>query len=118
MSLNLTKIINGDLITFKIAGKILSQSEVEFMDAEIDSLLDSMDTPPKIILDLSELSHVNSTGLNHFIRYFTKSRNKGGELVLIHIRPNILKLLEITKLISVFTIAEDEAKAKQLLNDL
>jgi anti-anti-sigma factor len=118
MSLNLTKQNKGDVIQFALAGKILSSEEVEEMDEIIYAEIDNAENKPKILLDLKDLNHTNSTGLNHFIRYFTKSRNKGGELVMINISPAVKKLFEITKLISVFTIAETQEEAEKILNDL
>ena len=118
MSFEIEKNIEGSLIHFKVAGKILSTEDVEEMDAALYDVIDNTPSKPLIILDLEDLSHTNSTGLNHFIRYFTKSRNKGGELVMINIGSGIKKLFEITKLIEVFTIAESKEKAVALLNDL
>lgn len=118
MNLRLTKKENGDLIQFTIAGKILSSAEVEYMDAEIYGVIDEVQSNPKLILDLKGLSHTNSTGLNHLIRYFTKTRNKGGELVMVNISPQVHKLFEITKLISVFTIASNQQEAEKILNEL
>ncbi len=118
MNFTIRKDIEGDLIIFMVAGKILSQEEVEDMDAQLYDAIDNSENKPKIILDMKDLNHTNSTGLNHFIRYFTKCRNKGGELVMIHIGPGIKKLLEITKLIDVFTVAESKEEAIEILNDL
>ncbi|MCB0476667.1 MAG: STAS domain-containing protein [Crocinitomicaceae bacterium] len=118
MNFEITKEISGDLILFKVAGKILSHEEVDDMDDMIYTALEDVEGNPKMILDLEGLNHTNSTGLNHFIRYFTKCRNKGGELVMINMTPPVLKLLEITKLIDVFTVAQNVEEAKQILNDL
>ncbi|MEZ4937035.1 MAG: STAS domain-containing protein [Crocinitomicaceae bacterium] len=118
MNFEVRKEISGDLILFKVAGKILSHQEVEEMDEMIYEAIDDFDEKPKIILDLRDLQHTNSTGLNHFIRYFTKCRNKGGELVMMNLTPPVLKLLEITKLIDVFTVAQNIGEANQILNEL
>lgn len=118
MNLNLSKTKLGDCEMIQIAGKILSQTEVEELDKEIEVFLEESASKPKLILNLDGLTHINSTGLNHFIRYFTKTRNKGGEMVIINIKPSIMKLLEITKLNSVFTMADNQENAEKILNDL
>lgn len=118
MNFEIRKEIDGDLILFKVAGKIISQEEVDLMDQSLYATIDEVEGKPKIILDLEELKHTNSAGLNHFIRYFTKSRNKGGELVIIHPSQSVKKLFEITKLIDVFTLADNKDQAQEILKEV
>lgn len=56
------------------------------------------------ILDLSELKHVNSSGLGVFITLLTKSRKKDGDVVIVNPSANIRSLLLMTKLNSIFHI--------------
>lgn len=118
MNLEVSKSKSGDLTIMQVTGKILSQEEVDLIDDALYTEIEESEGKPKIILDLEGLSHTNSTGLNHFIRYFTKCRNKGGELVMINPSPSVAKLFEITKLIDVFTVAENMENAQQILNEL
>ncbi|MEM0995547.1 MAG: STAS domain-containing protein [Bacteroidota bacterium] len=55
-------------------------------------------------LNLSDLKHINSSGLGVFITLLTKARKKGGELVLVGPSDYIRNLMLITKLNSIFTI--------------
>jgi len=55
------------------------------------------------LCDLSKLSYCNSTGLNLFIRILTKSRNAGGDCVLINLQPGVRQLFELSKLNEIFT---------------
>lgn len=64
------------------------------------------------IIDLSELKHINSSGLGVFITLLTKVRKKGGELVLVNPSEFIKNLLLITKLNSIFNTYESVAAAK------
>lgn len=54
------------------------------------------------ILDLSELKHINSSGLGVFITLLTKARKKDGDVVIVNPSQNIRNLLMITKLNSIF----------------
>jgi anti-sigma B factor antagonist len=56
------------------------------------------------ILDLSELKHVNSSGLGVFITLLTKARKKDGDVVIVNPSAHIRSLLLMTKLNSIFHI--------------
>ncbi|MFN8397588.1 MAG: STAS domain-containing protein [Bacteroidia bacterium] len=56
------------------------------------------------ILDLSDLKHINSSGLGVFITLLTKARKKDGDVVIVNPSANIRSLLLITKLNSIFHI--------------
>ena len=51
------------------------------------------------------------------VSLLTKFRNRGGELVLINPSEHMRKLLIITKLNAIFTIAEDDAFAAKFLKE-
>ena len=57
-----------------------------------------------VILDLDEVSFIDSTGLGVLAASRQRVEREGGALVLRHPRPNTLKVLEITGLDRVFTI--------------
>ena len=68
-------------------------------------------------IDLSNVRFINSSGIGVLVSLLTKFRNRGGELLLINPSEHIRKLLIITKLNAIFTIAEDDATAIQLLKE-
>jgi anti-sigma B factor antagonist len=67
-----------------------------------------------VILDLSELQYMNSTGLNILINVLTRTRNAGGDALIAGMSNSVRQLFIVTKLDTVFiitpTIAEAEAK--------
>lgn len=56
----------------------------------------------KVIIDLSDVDWMNSTGLGILISGLTTMRNAGGELKLARVTEKIQSLLVITKLVTVF----------------
>ncbi|WP_207435895.1 STAS domain-containing protein [Sabulibacter ruber] len=68
-------------------------------------------------VDLSNVRFINSTGIGVLVSLLTKFRNRGGELILINPSEHIRKLLIITKLNAIFTIAENDTSAVQLLKE-
>lgn len=65
------------------------------------------------ICDASELEYCNSTGLNFFVRMLTRSRNNGGDCILVGLQPTVAKLFQLSKLNEIFTsyATLDEAMA-------
>lgn len=70
----------------------------------------------KIILELSELKYMNSTGLNVLINILTKTRKNGGDLVIAGISSKVHELLLVTKLNSVFTVTDTTEEAVARFN--
>lgn len=65
------------------------------------------------ILDLSDLKHINSSGLGVFITLLTKARKKDGDVVIVNPSANIRSLLLITKLNSIFQIFDSVEAAME-----
>jgi anti-sigma B factor antagonist len=62
------------------------------------------DGSSSIVLDLSEVTFLDSTGLGVLITGLKRCRSAGGDLVLVTAQPNVLKVLEITGLNDVFKV--------------
>ena len=67
-------------------------------------------------LDMHELRFIDSSGLGGLVAQFKQVNVQGGKLVLYGLTPFVQKLVEMTKLNRVLTIASDEAEAKILLH--
>ena len=63
------------------------------------------------ILDLEAVQYANSSGIGILMRILAKFRNAGGEAVLLNPSPHLQKLLIITKLSAIFTIATSQSEA-------
>jgi len=65
----------------------------------------------RIILNLGEVSYIDSSGMGELVKTHTTIRNKGGELKLANLNKRVHDLLQMTRLASVFDIRKDEASA-------
>jgi anti-sigma B factor antagonist len=65
----------------------------------------------KILLNLGEITYIDSSGLGELVSAFVSVKNAGGELKLLHLTKKVHDLLQITKLYTVFDIRDDEAHA-------
>ena len=67
----------------------------------------------KILLNLGDVTYIDSSGIGELVSAFTTVRNQGGELKLLNLTKKVHDLLQITKLYTVFDVKDDEATAIQ-----
>lgn len=67
----------------------------------------------KILLNLGDVTYIDSSGIGELVSAYTTVRNQGGELKLLNLTKKVHDLLQITKLYTVFDIKDDEAAAVQ-----
>jgi anti-sigma B factor antagonist len=65
----------------------------------------------RLLLNLAEVTYIDSSGIGELVSAFTTVRNQGGELKLLNLTKKVHDLLQITKLYTVFDVKDDEAAA-------
>jgi len=65
----------------------------------------------KILLNLGDVSYIDSSGIGELVSGFTTVANQGGSLKLLSLTKRVKDLLQITKLYTVFDVRDDEAEA-------
>jgi len=65
----------------------------------------------KILLNLGDVTYIDSSGIGELVSAFTTVRNQGGELKLLKLTKKVHDLLQITKLYTVFDVKDDETTA-------
>jgi anti-sigma B factor antagonist len=104
----------GDVAVLDISGRItLGEGNVMLRDV-VRELADKGNQ--KIVLNLSEVQYVDSSGVGELVKTHTTMRNKGGQLRLVNLNQRVNDLLQLTKLSSVFDIDRDEATALRSLS--
>lgn len=68
------------------------------------------------VVDLTRLSLVNSVGLNFLLSLASKTQKKGGALILANVSKRVQRILEVTKLTTVFTISRSVENAVDRLS--
>ncbi|MCU1329198.1 MAG: anti-sigma-factor antagonist [Bryobacterales bacterium] len=109
MSVKLNTRQVGDVSVVDVSGRITLG---EGSSALRDTLRDLMaQNNKKILLNLSEVSYIDSSGIGELVSGFTTVTNSGGNLKLLGLTKRVKDLLQITKLYTVFDVHEDEAHA-------
>ena len=65
----------------------------------------------KILLNLGDVTYIDSSGIGELVSGFTTVTNQGGQLKLLNLTKKVHDLLQITKLYTVFEVHNDEASA-------
>ena len=69
-----------------------------------------------VILDLGGVTAIDSSGIGEMVACYTTVTKRGGQLKLMHLSPKITDILQVTQLITVFDVFDDEREA--LVNEL
>lgn len=91
------------LWVMKPAGEIDIYTAPEFKEQLLNTI-DEIDTD--LLIDGEQLSYIDSTGLGVLISGLKKIKEKGNNIIIENIKPNINKLFTITGLNKVFIIKE------------
>lgn len=91
---------DGGTVAVRCSGKLVAGVN-EYLYADVHKLIPES---KRIVLDLTELTYMDSRGLGTIIRLFVSARAAGCDLELVNVGERIRKLLGLTNLLSVFTV--------------
>ena len=109
MSVKLSTRQVGDVSVMDVSGRItLGEGSSTLRDSMRDMVAKGQ---KKILLNLGDVSYIDSSGIGELVSGFTTVANQGGQLKLLNLTKRVKDLLQITKLYTVFEVHEDEASA-------
>ncbi len=94
---------DGDKTVVKCHGRLVAGATEELYQ-EVKQLLPQTKL---VVVDLAELTYVDSSGLGTLVRLSAYARKLGCELKLLHLGKQLRNLLKLTNLLSVFGQVED-----------
>lgn len=102
--------VNGvELI--KLDGKItIGSGDTQLRDVILNCLKEGKNN---ILLDMANVTTIDSSGIGELVGAYTTVTNKQGKLKLLHLPPKVTDLLQVTQLITVFEVYENEQEAVQ-----
>jgi len=113
--MNLTHALVDNMLFARLQGDLIGSPDAQPLIETVNNNIEA-----NIVLcavDLSKVRFINSSGIGILVSLLTKFRNRGGEMILINPSEHIRKLLIITKLNAIFTVAEDDAQAANILKE-
>ena len=109
MSIKITTKQAEAVTVLNVAGRITIGDETARLRETIRGSVN--DGKKNILLDLGEVGYIDSTGLGELVSSHVHVINNGGQLKLLKLTNKVHDLLQITKLITVFQVFDDEADA-------
>jgi anti-anti-sigma factor len=104
---------HGTYSVISLSGNLIEKGQALSLLEKVDEL--AKENCNKLAIDLEKLIYMNSSGLNTLIQLLTKARVDGGEAVLYNMNKKINELILITKLHTLFKIADTKMDALNLL---
>ncbi|MBL0310775.1 MAG: STAS domain-containing protein [Bacteroidetes bacterium] len=105
--------IKDGILVIYIEGNLLGEHTNGVV---MDLIKNQVDTGnKKVLFNLGEMKFINSTGLGMLLTAVGKVRNSGGELSICSLPDQMKKLLQMTKLESIFRSFDDEVAAINFL---
>lgn len=99
----------GDVAIVDLNGKITLGENTGILRDELRSLLSQGNK--NIVLNMKDVSYVDSAGLGELVGAYTTATNQGGSVKLLHLQGKMRDLLQITKLFTIFQAYDDEQSA-------
>jgi anti-sigma B factor antagonist len=100
------RVVNGVVIV-DLTGRITLGEGSAMLGDTVHDLVEQ--DRNKIILNLGRVTHIDSSGIGVLVRVLTTVRSKGGQLKLVNVSLPVTEILRITRLASLFDVANDES---------
>jgi anti-sigma B factor antagonist len=101
VALNITDESIGGVIVVHLSGAIYFDEESRFLRVHVKDLLDDS---RQIVLDLGNVTRIDSSGLGTLVALFVSARKVGSDIKLANLGNHIREALRITRLVAVFEI--------------
>jgi anti-sigma B factor antagonist len=99
---------NNGITTYEIKGDIDINSSPDIRDVFEKGVKEKV---MKIVVNLDNVSYIDSSGLATLVEMLKKTRSYGGKFCISNLAPKVKSLFEITKLEKLFEIFETEEDA-------
>lgn len=99
----------GKVLVLKPEGR-LDSNTINAAEADMFSHLEKGET--KIVIDLSNLDYISSSGLRLVLMMGKRLSLKGGKLALCGLKPQIREVFEISGFISIINVVGTRAEAE------
>ncbi len=107
--MNISRKEREGVVILEIEGKItIGRGDVMLREA-VQSVLE--EGCRKILLSLGGVTTIDSSGVGELVSAFTTVTNRGGKLKLLNLPPKVNDILQVTQLITVFEVFDNETDA-------
>lgn len=97
------------VIVLDMSGKLVAGEPVLLLRNTVRAFVN--DGSRHFVLNLGDTSYIDSSGLGELVSTFVSLRNRQGDVKLLNLSKMSKDLLQITKLVTVFDVYDNEAAA-------
>ena len=97
----------GDLTILDLKGRLVAGDGDDVLRETVDRLVKR--GRRRVLLNLGEVSYIDSCGLGVLVSKYVSLRNRSGQLKLYNLRPRSFRVLDVTRLLTVFETFDSEA---------
>jgi anti-sigma B factor antagonist len=108
MQLKLATRTNDGILVVDCTGRIVFGEESSLLR---ETLKKAVSENNRIVMNLGEVSYIDSGGLGTLVALRTTAQNAGGTIKLTNLTKRVGDLLQVTKLLTVFDVYNSEAEA-------
>ena len=105
------KIIKNDVVIFRIKGDIDAYSSPSLKDKIVKEIESGT---KKLVLNLTNVDYIDSAGLGVLVALLKRIKKEQGVLRIAGLKPNILKIFQLTRLNQIFDIFNTEEQAANI----
>ena len=107
--MKITKREKNGVTILEVEGKVtIGKGDVVLREAVLQAIGEG---PAKLLINLGEVTTIDSSGVGELVSAYTTVTNRGGKLKLVNMPPKVSDILQITQLITVFEVFETEDEA-------
>lgn len=107
--MKIDKRVRDGVTILEIEGKItIGKGDVALREAVHEALGGGA---RKLLIDLARVTTIDSSGVGELVSAFTTVTNRGGKLKLLNLPPKVNDILQVTQLITVFEVFDNENEA-------
>ena len=104
----------GKVTIFEPSGRLMIGATANDLDQTLQDAIAGGSLA--VLLDCSQISFIDSEGIKVLVRGAISMKRRGGKVKLLRLSPQVHRVLEITRLLTVFESFEDEESALQSLD--
>jgi anti-sigma B factor antagonist len=97
-----------EILIVDCAGRIVFGEESAYLRDTVKKLIAEKN---RLVLNLAGVTYIDSGGLGTLVALYTTARNTGGSIKLANLTQRVGDLLQVTKLVTIFDVYDNEQKA-------
>ncbi len=107
----------GRSLVVRLAGELDLHTAIQFREV-VESRLDADDSLTSLILNMSRVEFVDSSGLGAILGRYKRISQRGGQVYLVRVQPRVRRIFELSGLFKILSEAASEEEAVRQVGEV